>query len=126
MTPRCPDPPPLLRRSLAWLALALSVATAPPARAAETRAFVFTTDFGTGSIADAHFGPPRTVASNVASVWSDAVLRYYNGLLYVVNRSGADNIQVLDPANGFVTVKQFSVGNGANPHDIMFASPTKA
>jgi DNA-binding beta-propeller fold protein YncE len=66
------------------------------------------------------------VTPNVASVSPDAVLRVFNGLLYVVNRSGADNIQVLDPANNFVTVKQFSVGNGSNPHDIVFASPTKA
>lgn len=124
-TPRRPDVP---SRSLlfALAALATLLAGAHPTHAAESRAFVFCTDFGSGFVADAHFGPPRSVASNVAMVSPDAVLRVFGGLLYVVNRSGADNIQVLDPANAFTTVKQFSVGNGSNPHDIVFASPTKA
>ena len=52
--------------------------------------------------------------------------RCYRGLLYVVNRYGYDNIQVIDPAQGYATVRQFSVGNGTNPQDIAFASPTKA
>src|SRR5262249_42116738 len=126
MTPRSAASRFLLRRSIVLAACAAMLAAAPRARAAESRAFVFATDFGTGKIADASFGPPRSATPNVASVSSDAVLRYYNGLLYVVNRSGADNIQVLDPASAFATVRQFSVGNGSNPHDIAFASPTKA
>jgi DNA-binding beta-propeller fold protein YncE len=126
MRPHPLVPLPVLVRPLALAALAACLLAASPVHAAETRAYVFTTDFGTGAIADAHFGPPRTVTPNVASVWSDAALRVFGGLLYVVNRSGADNIQVLDPANAFATVKQFSVGNGANPHDIALASPTKA
>src|SRR5262245_20947691 len=113
-------------RTLTLCALVTALGHAAPAHAAETRAFVFATDFGTGAIADANLGPPRTVTPNVASVSPDAVLRAFNGLLYVVNRSGFDNIQVLDPASNFATVKQFSVGNGSNPHDIVFASPTKA
>lgn len=124
MTPRCPDV--LSRSRMLAVAAVAALLAAPAAHAAETRAFVFCTDFGSGFIADAHFGPPRTVTSNVAMVSSDAVLRVFGGLLYVVNRSGADNIQVLDPANAFATLKQFSVGNGSNPHDIVFASPTKA
>ena len=96
------------------------------ARGAETRAFVYATDFSTGSLANIQFGPPRTVTPNVATVSSDAVLRSFNGLLYVVNRFGFDNIQVLDPGNNFATVRQFSVGNGSNPHDIEFVSATKA
>ena len=96
------------------------------ARGGETRAFVYTTDFSTGSLANIQFGPPRTVTPNVATVSSDAVLRSFNGLLYVVNRFGFDNIQVLDPGNNFATVRQFSVGNGSNPHDIEFVSATKA
>jgi len=43
-----------------------------------------------------------------------------------VNRLGYDNVQVIDPADGYATVRQFSVGNGTNPQDIAFASPTKA
>ncbi len=95
------------------------------ARAAQSRAFVYATDFSSGSISDIQFGPPRTVAPDQSSVSSDAVLRHHDGLLYVVNRFGFDNIQVLDPANSFATVQQFSVGNGSNPHDIELVSTTK-
>jgi DNA-binding beta-propeller fold protein YncE len=59
-------------------------------------------------------------------VHSDAVARWYGGLLYVVNRFGGDNIQVIDPAQNYATIRQFSVGNGSNPQDIVFVSPTKA
>ena len=50
----------------------------------------------------------------------------YSGLIYVINRFGQDNIQVIDPGNHFATVKQFSTGNGSNPQDIAFLSATKA
>ena len=39
---------------------------------------------------------------------------------------GGDNIQILDPENDFSTVRQFSVGAGSDPHDILVLSPTKA
>ncbi len=110
-----------MRFALAVLALA---ALAGPTRAAQTRAFVFQTDYTTGSLSVDDLAP-RTAHCDVASVNSDATLRWYGGLLYVVNRYGADNIQVIDPAT-HATLRQFSVGNGANPHDIAFASPTKA
>ncbi len=117
----------LVRRTLRLLALVASaVAWSSPTQATETRAFVYTTDFSSGTIADIQFGPPRIVSSNLATVASDAVLRYFDGYLYVVNRFGFDNIQILDPANNFATVLQFSVGNGSNPHDMELVSPTKA
>jgi hypothetical protein len=47
-------------------------------------------------------------------------------MIYVVNRFGGDNIQVLDPAQGFALRRQFSVGNGADPHDIVVVSRTRA
>jgi DNA-binding beta-propeller fold protein YncE len=53
-------------------------------------------------------------------------MRYYGGLLYVLNRIPQDNVQVIDPAHGYTTLHQFSLGNGANPSDIAFVSPTKA
>ena len=104
----------------------LMITAAAPVFAAETRAFVFATDFSSGSIADIQFGPPRVVAPNVATPSSDAVLRWFGGLLYAVNRFNFDNIQVLNPAAGFATVQQFSVGNGSNPTDIALVSPAKA
>ena len=118
------------RNRLVARILALSAAAgllgSAASRGAESRAFVAATDFGTGSLANIAFGPPRTVTPNAASTSPDAVLRWFGGLLYVVNRSGASNIQVLDPANNFALVHQTSVGSGANPHDIQPVSATKA
>jgi len=56
----------------------------------------------------------------------DPVARYYNGKIYVINRWQADNIQVINPADNYATVGQYSTGNGTNPQDIAFASSEKA
>lgn len=63
---------------------------------------------------------------NFGDVHSDAVARTYGGIVYVVNRLGADNIQAIDPAAGWTTIWQCSVGNGTNPHDIVVVAPNKA
>lgn len=105
------------------LLLALSLALSPRASFA-AKAFVFETDYSTGSLSAVNTAT-RVPACDVASPHSDARLRWYNGRLYVINRFGADNIQVVDPAT-YGTLLQFSVGNGANPYDIAFASPAKA
>jgi hypothetical protein len=108
-----------------FLALLTLLALGTPASAAETRAFVLTTDFSTGSLSAVNLAN-RAVSADVASVHSDAVERWYGGLLYVVNRFGQDNVQVIDPANHYATVRQFSTGNGSNPQDICFVSASKA
>ncbi len=108
--------------SLVLLALLPRVGSAGPV---ETKAYVATTDFSTGSMSAVTLAS-RAVQVDVASVYSDATLRWWGGKLYVVNRLGADNIQVVDPAQGFATVQQFSVGPGSNPQDIAVVSPTKA
>jgi len=104
--------------ALAVLALALA------SRAFAARAYVVESDFSTGSFSSID-GTTRAASCDVASVYSDARVRWYNGRVYVVNRLGADNIEVLDGTT-FGLIKQFSVGNGANPYDIAFASPTHA
>jgi hypothetical protein len=88
--------------------------------------FITTTDYITGNSSVIHPGPPITVDCNVRSLHSDAVARYFEPYIYVVNRKGGDNIQILDPANNYSTVRQFSVGAGSDPHDILVLSPTKA
>jgi hypothetical protein len=91
-------------------------------------AFVVTTDFQTGSFATVTLDEPRMVtpASPARQVHSDAVARTFGGRVYIVNRLNGDNIQVLDPRNDFATLAQCSTGNGSNPADIAFVSPTKA
>lgn len=114
---------PLVRSALAALALALA-AFAAPSHAAMSRAFVFGTDWASGTVS-AHALAPRVAHCDVADVGSDATLRFHDGVLYVVNRLGGDNVQVIDPATN-ATLRQFSVGAGSNPHDIAFTSSTKA
>jgi hypothetical protein len=109
--------------AIALLAFACTLVSTPsPARAA--RAYVVESDFSTGSFSSTDVAT-RAPSCDVASVYSDARVRWYNGRVYVVNRFGADNIEVLDGTT-FGLVKQFSVGNGSNPYDIAFASPTHA
>ncbi len=96
-----------------------------PINLGDNTAYVLTTDFSTGGLSVIDVAT-RQVAPNVASVHSDATLRVYGGLIYVINRFGQDNIQVIDPVNGYTTRRQFSTGNGSNPQDIAFVSPVKA
>lgn len=107
---------------LAAALVATLVLLAPPARAA--RAYVVESDFSTGSFSSVN-AQSKAASCDVASVSSDARVRWYDGRVYVVNRFGADNIEVLD-GTSFALIRQFSVGNGSNPYDIAFASPTKA
>jgi hypothetical protein len=107
---------------LGLLAGFLFVATAR----ADDWVFITTTDYITGSSSVIRPGPPLAVECNVRPLHSDAVARYFDPYIYVVNRMGGDNIQILDPSNGFSTVRQFSVGAGSDPHDILVLSPTKA
>ena len=84
-----------------------------------------TTDFSSGSLATVD---PATYSASVdlLNVHGDAVVRTYQGKVYVVNRKGQDNVLVLDPSDLTHPLLQFSVGNGANPQDIAFVSETKA
>ena len=103
-----------------------NVVTPTPEPPVEQFTFITTTDFQTGSASVVWLDGAYTTEKDVAVIHSDAVARYFDGLIYVINRFGADNIQILDPANGFATVRQFSVENGSDPHDIAVVSTTKA
>ena len=96
-----------------------------PVLTGANRAFVLTTDFSTGALSVIDLDT-RQVATSVASVHSDAALRVHGSLIYVINRFGQDNIQIIDPARNYATVQQFSTGNGSNPQDIAIVTSTKA
>ena len=89
-------------------------------------AFVTTTDYQTGSASVVSADTLLHATNNVATLHSDALARTYGGLIYVLNRQGADNVQILDPLAGFHTRRQFTVGNGADPEDIVFQSSSRA
>jgi FlgD Ig-like domain len=112
-----------MKRFAAPLVLFL-LATAAPTYAAQSRALVLTSDFVTGGVSAINL-TTRAVSADVAVAHSDARARWAFGRLYVLNRYLADNLQVLD-ASTYATLQQFSLGNGANPSDIVVVSPTKA
>lgn len=89
--------------------------------------FAVTTDYSvSGSTASIDVLPMWDVETALAPVHSDAIARVHDGLVYIVNRLYADNIQVLDPSDGFATMRQFSVGPGTNPKDIAFVNGSRA
>jgi DNA-binding beta-propeller fold protein YncE len=98
----------------------------PPPPPESGVAFVVTTDFQSGSFTTLPLDDPEALEVNRGSIGSDAVARFHDGRVYVINRFGADNVQALDPEDDFATIYQCSVGNGANPQDIAFASSSKA
>ncbi|MBI3541084.1 MAG: hypothetical protein HY073_02970, partial [Deltaproteobacteria bacterium] len=79
-----------------------------------------------GSLSLVPVNPPRLATTNVQTTHSDASVRSFGNRLYVVNKLGQDNIQIVDPAKNFSVVLQCSVGKGTNPQQIMVVSPTKA
>ncbi|MBX3026670.1 hypothetical protein KF840_17330 [bacterium] len=95
---------------------------------ADTQAFVVTSTFEEGSFATVALAAPRAVTPSTPQrrIFRDAVARGFGDLIYVLNRLYADNLQVLDPANGLRTRLQCSTGNGTNPHDIAVVSAHKA
>jgi flagellar hook capping protein FlgD len=113
-------------RSTAALALAGLLGLAGSAASAEHTAFVLTTDFSTGSLSAVDLDSRAVTLDVGQDICSDAALRWQDGLLYVINRFGCDNVLVLNPAANYSVVRQFSTGNGTNPHDIAFLSPTRA
>jgi DNA-binding beta-propeller fold protein YncE len=90
---------------------------------------VLTNDFTTGSYSVVDLAT-RNVTRDIrpGGVHSDALARAFGGRVYVVNRLNADNIQIIDPQQGYTTPAnaQVSVGNQTNPQDIAFVSSAKA
>lgn len=96
--------------------------TPPPPRESDT-AMIVTSDFQSGAYSTIPLDAPTAISRNVGSAHADAVGRNVGGSFYVINRLGGDNVQALD-AN-FGTVWQCSLGNGANPHDIVIVAADK-
>lgn len=59
-------------------------------------------------------------------IHSDAVARYQNNRVIIINRLNRDNIQILNPQIAFLTETEFSVGAGTNPQDFIEAGPDRA
>jgi hypothetical protein len=110
------------RAAAAILLIMASGLALPPAALGWQEALVLCTDYtslGYAGILDRY--DPWAFAPDVEDVGSDPVARWHDGRFYVVNRAGESNLQILDPDQGYQTVRQFSLGSGRNPQDIAFA-----
>lgn len=89
--------------------------------------WVITTDYGVfGGIEALEAGAPWTPSGALAVIPGDAVGRYHEGLLYIVGRGGANLVQVYDPVQDWLLLREFSIGSGRNPQDIAFAADGSA
>jgi hypothetical protein len=92
-------------------------------------ALVLTTDGSTGSYSVVDLASRHVFKDlKLGGIHSNAIARFFGGRVYVVNRLGADSIQILDPQRGFITPTNgvLSVGNGSDPQDIVFVNDSKA
>jgi DNA-binding beta-propeller fold protein YncE len=91
-------------------------------------AFVVTTDYSTGSYSLISLTDltPSIDDARKGLIGSDAGVKFSGGKIYINNRFGRDNIQVLDPSNSYVTIREMSTGTSSNPQDIIITSPDRA
>lgn len=98
----------------------------PPGPTECGRILVVTTDYAVGSLATIQGDSSLAVQSSLASIHSDARARVHGDFAYVVNRLGGDNVQVVNMAEGFQTIRQIPMGPGSNPYDIALVSGSRA
>ena len=80
----------------------------------------------TGSCSTMQLESPWTTSNDLYTIHSDAVARRYGDTIFVVNRYLADNILVLDAANGYAVIDQYSTGLNSNPYDLEVVREGKA
>ncbi len=86
--------------------------------------FLFATDYSSaGQLYVSDADATTLVNTGVSDLGSSAIIRLYNGLLYVLHdgfsSASSDNVHIIDPSDNFSTVDQWSTGNGTNPQDIV-------
>jgi hypothetical protein len=89
-----------------------------PAPKGKEMIFTLNSDYKTGSYSTASLDG-KEVQKDLEAVGSDAVVRYLGGKdIFILNRLGRDNAQVVDREN-LKTVLQFSFPALSNPYDIV-------
>ncbi len=92
--------------------------------AMDPHVYVVTADANNGNSDALETVPPWNASHNVEQVSTDAFVRHFYGLHYVVNHSQG-TIQVVDPER-FKTIRTISVGAASTPQDIMVVAPARA
>jgi len=114
-----------LRLAAGWLLLWAALSGAGEAWAQDL--FCTTTTYETtGSCSTMLLQSPWTVGIDLYTIHSDAVARRWGDTIFVVNRYLADNILVLDAANGYAVIDQYSTGLNSNPYDLEVVRPGRA
>ena len=113
--------------SLASAVLLVAMTLLASSAAAGGHGAVICSDYtSSGSVGRLQLAAPWAFTPDLQPVYQDAIGVWHEGLVYVVNRMGADNIQVLDPAQNMATVRQFSLGPGRGLKHIAFAGDETA
>lgn len=93
--------------------------------------FAFATDYASSGqlyLATLSNGSTKLTNTGVTGLGSSATLHFVDDLLYVLHDgysfSSSDNLQILDPFNGFDNIAQWSTGNGTNPNDVAISGST--
>ena len=92
-------------------------------------AFIITSDFTEASYSTIDIETLKPYRDlGLQMIHPDSFARYsaLHNRVYIINRIGRDNIQVLEPLDNFQTKMETSTGPGSNPHDIVFISSAKA
>lgn len=100
--------------------------TSDNADTATSRAYVFATDYqSSGQLYQVTATDDETALSNtgLSYLGSSAIIRVYEGFVIVLHDGfstvSTDNLQIVDPADNYATLGQYSTGNGTNPHDVV-------
>ena len=111
-------------KNLLWL---MMLTVLIPAVDAVAEGWILTTDFSTfGRVRSFDLNDPWTVSGDLAVIPGDPAGRFHDGRVYIVGRYGANLIQIYDPEAGFALVREFGIGAGRNPQDIVFDSAGEA
>lgn len=90
------------------------------------RAGIVSTDYGSSGRFSIINPEIFTSTQGLSNIHSDALAKYIDGKVYIVNRLNRDNIQVLNPDLGFLTELEFSTESGSNPQDFVKLNSGKA
>ncbi len=87
---------------------------------------IISTDFSSGGRFSMIDTSSLLALPTLSYIHSDAVIRYFNQKIYIVNRLNRDSILILNPLLGYLPLQEFSMGSGSNPQDIAVVNDSKA
>lgn len=87
---------------------------------------IVSTDFSSGGRFSMLDTSSLVALPTLSNIHSDAVLRFFNQKIFIINRLNRDSILILNPLLGYLPLQEFSMGSGSNPQDIAVVNDNKA